>query len=159
MPHPIHDKVKLIPLFHDFTDTEIEEFLELTDPTAFNAGEVIVRQSEPGNCMYYVAEGQCRVVARRGGNLVELATLGPGDIFGELSLFDHQPRSADVQAMSNCVLLKVNEGVLRALSGVYPAAAFKFLLGTVREIGERLRRANQRYLDTILGPPEENREQ
>jgi CRP/FNR family transcriptional regulator, cyclic AMP receptor protein len=153
MPHPIHHKLKLIPLFHDFTDTEIEAFLELTDPTAFDAGEIVVRQGEPGNCMYYVAEGTCRVVAKRGGNLVDLAHLGPGDIFGELALFDHQPRSADVQATTNCILLKCNEGVLRALSGVYPAAAFKFLLGTVREIGDRLRKANQRYLDTILGPP------
>lgn len=154
MPHPIHDKLKLIPLFHDFTDSEVEEFLELTDPTAFSAGEVIVKQGEPGNCMFYVAEGECRVVAKRGGDLVELAKLGPGEIFGELSLFDHQPRSADVQALTNCVLLKCNEGVLRALAGIYPSAAFKFVLGTVREIGDRLRKANQRYLDTVLGPPE-----
>jgi CRP-like cAMP-binding protein len=151
MPHPIHHKLKAIPLFHDYTDQEIEEFLELTDPTAFTAGEVIVRQSEPGNCMYYVAEGRVRVIARRGGDLVELASLGPGEIFGELSLFDHQPRSADVQAISDTILLKCNEGVLRALAGVYPAAAFKFVLGTVREIGERLRKANARYVDTILG--------
>jgi CRP-like cAMP-binding protein len=151
MPHPIHDKLKAIPLFHDFTDTEIEEFLDLTDPTAFNAGEVVVRQDEPGNCMYYVAEGRCRVVARRGGNLIELANLGPGEIFGELSLFDHQPRSADVQALTNCILLKCNEGVLRALAGVFPGAAFKFVMGTVREIGDRLRKANARYVDTILG--------
>lgn len=153
MPHPIHNKLKAIPLFHDFTDTEVEEFLDLMDPTTFQAGEIIVRQGDPGNCMYYVAEGTCRVVAKRGGDMVELATLGPGDIFGELSLFDHQPRSADVQAMSACVLLKCNEGVLRALAGIFPSAAFKFVMGTVREIGERLRKANQRYLDTVLGPP------
>lgn len=150
--HPLHDKLKSIAIFHDFTDDEIETFLELGDPTAFSAGEMVVRQGEEGNCMYFVGEGRCRVVTRRGGDLVELAQIGPGDIVGELSLFDHRPRSADVQAMSDCVLMKINEGVLRALAGVFPNAAFKFLLGTVREIGERLRRANSRYVDTLLGP-------
>ena len=150
--HPLHDKLKSIAIFHDFTDDEIETFLELGDPSAFSACDVIVRQGDEGNCMYFVGEGKCRVVSRRGGDLVELAQLGPGDVFGELSLFDHRPRSADVQAMTDCVLLKINEGVLRAMAGVYPNAAFKFLLGTVREIGERLRRANARYVDTLLGP-------
>ena len=45
------------------------------------------------------------------------------------------------------------EHVLSALAGVYPKAAFKFLLGTVREIGDRLRRTNVRYLDTVLLQP------
>jgi CRP-like cAMP-binding protein len=102
--------------------------------------------------MFFLVEGKCRVVTHRGGDLVELAQMGPGDIVGELALFDHRPRSADVQALTACVLLKINEGVLRALAGVYPNAAFKFLLGTVREIGERLRRTNARYVDTLLGP-------
>jgi CRP/FNR family transcriptional regulator, cyclic AMP receptor protein len=148
--HPLHASLKAIPLFHDFTDSEIEEFLDLTDPTAFRAGDIIVRQNEPGNCMYYVAEGRCRVFVRSNEQIVELAELGPGEIFGELALFDHQPRSADVRAITDCVLMKVNEGVLRALAGVFPNAAFKFLLGTVREISERLRKANARYVDTIL---------
>jgi CRP-like cAMP-binding protein len=148
--HPIHDKLKAIPLFHDFTDVELEQFLELADPTAFRSGEVVVCQGEQGNCMFYVAEGRCRVVAKKGGELVELAILGPGDIFGELAMFDHQPRCADVTAMEDCVLLKVNEGVLRALAGVFPGAAFKFLLGIVHEMGERVRSINARYVDSIL---------
>jgi len=148
--HPIHDKLKTIPLFHDFTDVELEQFLELADPTAYTAGEVVVRQGEQGNCMFYVAAGQCRVVTKKGKELVELAVLGPGEIFGELAMFDHQPRCADVSVIKDCVLLKVNEGVLRALAGVFPAAAFKFLLGIVHEMGERVRNINARYVDSIL---------
>jgi CRP-like cAMP-binding protein len=148
--HPIHEKLKVIPLFHDFTDVELEQFLELADPTAYAAGEVVVRQGEQGNCMYYVAEGTCRVMMKKGEGTVELAVLGQGEIFGELAMFDHQPRCADVTAIENCVLLKVNEGVLRALAGVFPAAAFKFLLGIVHEMGERVRSINARYVDSIL---------
>jgi CRP/FNR family transcriptional regulator, cyclic AMP receptor protein len=148
--HPIHAKLKAIPLFHDFTDPELAQFLDLADPTAYDPGEFIMRQGESGNCMFYVAEGHCRVVARQGGDLVELAMLGPGDIVGELAMFDHQPRCADVLAAEPAILLKVNEGVLRALAGLYPGAAFKFLIGIVREMGLRLRQSNARYLDSLL---------
>lgn len=150
--HPIHDKLKSIPLFHDFNDAEVEEFLNLADPTAYRTGEMIVRQGDPGTGMFYVVEGKCRVVSRRDADLVELDQLGPGEIFGEVSMFDHQPRSADVQAMSDCIMLKVNEGVLRALAAFFPGAAFKFLLGIAREMGNRLRRSNVRYVDTVLAP-------
>lgn len=149
--HSVHQKLRAIEIFHDFTDAEMEQFIELTDPTEFKAGEIIVRQNEPGTCMFFVAEGACRVVTHRDDSAVELARLGPGDVFGELALFDHRPRSADVEALADCVLLKINEGVLRALAGVFPNAAFKFLLGVVREIGDRLRKTNVRYLDSVLG--------
>jgi CRP/FNR family transcriptional regulator, cyclic AMP receptor protein len=149
--HPIHDKLKSIPLFHDFKDNELEEFLNLVDPTVYRGGEVIVKQGEPGSVMFYVAEGHCRVVTRRNGDLIELDRLGPGDIFGEVALFDHLPRSADVQAQTDCILLKVNEGILRTLAVLFPGAAFKFLLGIAREMGNRLRRTNTRYVDSVLG--------
>ncbi len=151
MPHPIYDKLKAIPLFHDFSQHEIDEFISLTDPRLYRAGEYIMRQGQQGNCMYYVATGECRAICRRGEKFVDLADFGPGAIFGELALFDRQPRSADIQAMTDCVLLQCTEGALHALAGVYPGAAFKFLLGTVREIGLRLRRVNKRYVDTVLG--------
>jgi CRP-like cAMP-binding protein len=153
--HPIHDKLKSIPLFHDFTDSELEEFLNLADPTVYRGGEIIVRQGEHGNAMYYVAEGTCRVVSRREGDLVELDRLAAGDIFGEVSMFDHLPRSADVQAATDCILLKINEGMLRALAGIFPGAAFKFLLGIAREMGNRLRKTSTRYVDSVLAPHEE----
>lgn len=146
----IHSKLKAIPLFHDFSDAELEHFLELADPSAYAPGERIVQQGETGNCMFYVATGRCRVVAQHGEKTVELAELGPGEIVGELAMFDHQPRCADVVATEHCILLKVNEGVLRAMAGVYPSAAFKFLMGIVREMGLRLRQSNARYLDSLL---------
>ena len=149
-PGSIHSKLKAIPLFHDFSDAELDQFMDLADPTAYGPGERIMIQGESGNCMFYVAAGRCRVVAQHGEKTVELAELGPGEIVGELAMFDHQPRCADVVAIEDCILLKVNEGVLRALAGVYPGAAFKFLMGIVREMGLRLRQSNTRYLDSLL---------
>jgi CRP/FNR family cyclic AMP-dependent transcriptional regulator len=146
----IHDKLKAISLFHDFTDDELDQFLDLADPTEYQPGDIIVRECDAGNCMFYVAEGSCRVETNSGGHAVELAILQPGEIVGELAMFDQQPRCADVIAIERTVLLSVNEGVLRALAGVYPSAAFKFLMGIMREMGVRLRKTNRRYLDSLL---------
>ena len=83
----------------------------------------------------------------------DVLAYGPGDVFGELAIFDHRPRSAGVQAVTDCVVLRVDEGLLQALAGLYPAAAYKLMVGIVREIAERLRRTNVRYIDSLVAAP------
>jgi CRP-like cAMP-binding protein len=65
-------------------------------------------------------------------------------------VIDHGPRCADVQAMEDCQLFRVSEGLLHALAGVYPAAAVKFLMSISRMLVHRLRRSNLRYIDSLL---------
>lgn len=148
--HPIQKKLKETPIFRSFTDDEIEQFLAVSDPSNCPKGEFIIRQGENGDCMFFVAEGDCKVTVNRGGRGVELATLGPGSIFGELALFEHRPRFADVQAVTDCVLLKISEPMVHALAALYPAAAYKLLAGIIREIGERLRKTSARVVDSLL---------
>jgi CRP-like cAMP-binding protein len=65
---------------------------------------------------------------------------------------DDGPRSADVIATENCVLLKVGQNSISALAGVYPSAAFKLLIALGRIMVGRLRKSNQRYIDSMLAP-------
>jgi CRP-like cAMP-binding protein len=144
----LRDKV----LFKEFTDMEMDEFIDLLDRRETHAGEVIVRQDEFGDCMFILVKGRARVVHHIDGNYVELAILKSGDFFGELSLVDRGPRSADVQALEHCVLLRIDLGAISALAGVYPTAAFKFLVAIGRILVGRLRHTNQRYIDSLLFP-------
>ena len=144
----LRDKI----LFKEFNDVEMDEFIDLLDRRESTAGEVIVRQDELGDCMYIVVKGRARVVHRTEDRYVELATLKDGDFFGELSLVDRGPRSADVQALDHCVLLRIDLGAVSALAGVYPGAAFKFLVAIGRILVDRLRQSNQRYIDSLLFP-------
>jgi len=139
-------------LFADFTAGELQQFLELTDPIFVKAGEVIVQQDALGDCMFIVVQGRARVVHRKDGHFIELATLKPGDFFGEIALVDEGPRSADVQALEDCTLLKITHAAVSALAGVYPTAAFKFLIAIGRIMVARLRRSTQRYVDSLLFP-------
>lgn len=138
--------------FRDFTSEELNAFLHLLDPMIFEPGQVIVRQDDPGDAMFIISEGLVRVVHHRNGNYVHLAELGPGAFFGEIALVDHGPRCADVQAVEQTKVLRVNQSVIAALTGVYPSAAFKLLIALGRELVGRLRQSNQRYIDALLLP-------
>jgi CRP-like cAMP-binding protein len=139
-------------LFHEFTSQELDEFFDLLDPVSVQAGEAIVRQDEPGDSMYIVVCGECRVVHHKNGHDLELARLKDGDFFGELALVDSGARSADVIAITDVALFKITQAMIAALAGVYPGAAFKLLIAIGRIMVERLRHANQRYVDSLLFP-------
>ena len=140
------------PLFAEFTASELDEFLALLDVEHFAPGTSIVRQDETGDCMYLVVQGRAKVVHHEEGHSIELAVLEPGDFFGELALVDAGPRSADVSALEPCTILKITQAALSALAGVYPTAAFKLLIALGRIMVGRLRRSNQRYIDSLLFP-------
>lgn len=143
-------RLKGMRLFHEFNDTEIDAFLDLLDPVEAAPEECIVRQDEPGDCMYILIAGRARVLHRREGEKFELAVLGPGDFFGELALVDEGPRSADVEAVGRCVLLRATQASMRALAGVYPGAAFKLMMAVGRIMVERMRSGNRKYIDSLL---------
>ena len=148
----LRDLLRDKPLFEEFTEVEMEQFLELLDPVNFPAGELIVRQDEPGDCMYIMVSGKAKVVHHKEGHHIDFAQLRDGDFFGELALVDDGPRSADVVALEDCVLLRIGQASISALAGVYPAAAFKLLIALGRILVGRLRKSNQRYVDSLLFP-------
>ena len=137
-------------LFAEFTEDETQAFLELVDPLTVKTGENIVRQDEHGDCMYILLSGKANVIHRKDGKQFGLATLGTGDFFGELALVDEGPRSADVEAAEDCTLLKIPQSLVRALAGVYPSAAFKLLVAVGRVLVARLRKGNQKYIDSLM---------
>jgi CRP/FNR family transcriptional regulator, cyclic AMP receptor protein len=147
-----------LPLFAEFTAVEMEGALDLIDTMHFAPGELIVKQDEKGDCMYVLVDGSARVVHRRDGKEFELAVLKVGDFFGELALVDSGPRSADVETLTNCTMLRIEHGALRAIAGVYPNAALKLLIAVGRALVQRMRRGNQKYIDSLLTGTEHEEE-
>lgn len=79
---------------------------------AYADGEIIIRQGEPGDCMFVVQSGTVEVVREQGGATMVLAELGPNDFFGEMSLFEHESRSATVRAKRDAHVLTVDRKTL-----------------------------------------------
>ena len=154
----MNDSDKLIqqlretPLFREFSDDELRGALDLLDKEEADPGTCIVRQDEPGACMYLLVEGRAKVIHHENGKDITLADLEPGEFFGEIALVDHGPRSADVEAVEKCVLYRIDHASISALAGVYPNAAFKFLIALGKKLVDRMRQSNRRYIDSMLFP-------
>lgn len=94
----------------------------------FAAGEVIVRQGDPPGPMYIIKEGQCSVSVSHGGGLpagqagtpVEVARLGTGQFFGEMSVLTGSPRTATIKAISDLVCYEIDKGDMKAIFFRYP---------------------------------------
>jgi CRP-like cAMP-binding protein len=103
------------------------------DPVSFAKGAVIFREGEPGDCMFFVLEGT--VTVQIGG--AEMTRVESGEVFGEMALIDHAPRSATAVAATDCRLVAVNEKRFLRLVGEVPM----FALHLMQVITHRLRRA------------------
>jgi len=149
------DRLKSKPLFSEFSQNELENFLDILDLIHVKKGEVIVTQGEPGDCMFILIDGLARVTHHYGDQFVDLAEIPVGDFFGEIALVDAGVRSASVVADEDSSLLRITQATILAVAGVYPNSAFKFLLAIGRTLVGRLRQSNQRYLDTrfVIPPP------
>ncbi len=75
----------------------------------YRGGDVIIRQGDAGNCMYVIQDGEVEVIRSHNGSTVPLAVLGQGDIFGELSLFGNDKRSATVRALGDARIITVDK--------------------------------------------------
>jgi voltage-gated potassium channel len=95
--------VAKVPFFHNIGASLIAEVARLLRPRDFPRGAVIVRRGEPGDCMYFVVEGEAEVQLQSGA-----LYLGGGQFFGELALLTGEPRNATVVAAQACTLLALD---------------------------------------------------
>lgn len=107
----------------------------------YENGDIVFRQGDEGDCMYVVQEGQVEVVARDGDREVQLAVRGPGDIIGEMALFERETRSADIRALGRVRLLKIDRRNFMERIHDDPTLAFRLvemLSARVRELSKEI---------------------
>jgi len=138
-------RIKILAGLNDAQLERLTQFLELQRVPQWS---VIVKQGEPGEAMFLIMDGELRVRTETGGRETILATLGPGDFFGDMSLFDHGPRSADVVANVDSNVLKFSTAAFNRLMLEAPDLAAPFLQATARTMAARIRADNKR-LDRI----------
>ncbi len=107
----------------------------------YQDGAYIVRQGEPGNCMYEIQEGKVVVFRSEGADEILLAELSKGDFFGEMAIFEHGVRSASVRAVGKARALTIDKKILLRRITQDPTLAFRIL----EKMSHRLRQ-----LDTEL---------
>jgi CRP-like cAMP-binding protein len=133
--------VKILAELNDAQLDHLAQFLEVQRVPQWSE---IVKQGESGDGMFLVMEGELRARVMVGGKETILATFGPGDFFGDMSLFDHGPRSADVIANVDSTVLKITAAAFDRLAKEAPALATPFLQATARTLSARIRADNKR---------------
>jgi CRP-like cAMP-binding protein len=123
-----------VPLFHGCDAETLDRLADVTAELAFTDGQVIVQQGQVGNGLYVVVSGGVRILA--GDD--ELARLGPGQMLGELTVIDQQPRAASALAEGATVCLALASWDLIAMLRQDSDLAMNLL----RELAARLRRAD-----------------
>jgi CRP-like cAMP-binding protein len=110
-------------------------------------GDVLFAEGEPGDRMYVVTEGKVKLGhTSADGRESLLAVLGPGEIFGELSLFDPGPRTATATALTDAIVIGLGHGALRPWLTGRPEVAEALLAALAR----RLRRTNDAMADLVF---------
>src|SRR6266511_1087812 len=90
--------LRRMKVFTGMSDEQIKRFFSLMEIQEVRPWAEIIRQGSPGDAMYLILEGEVRVRLMIAGKESILTTLSEGEFFGEVALFDHGPRSADVIA-------------------------------------------------------------
>lgn len=139
-------RVKILASLDDDQLTRFAQFMDLERITQWS---VVVKQGDLGDTMYLILEGELRVRMMAGDKETILATLGPGDFFGDISLFDHGPRSADVVANVDSTVLKISASGFEKLAKQAPELAAPFLQSTIRTLAARIRADNKRLRDSV----------
>jgi len=103
------DVISVIPFFVPLQETEREQLAETATMHVFKAGEMIIREGDPGRSVYVILDGRVKVSTKdHGGKESELATLGVGQFFGVTSLLSGKPRSSSVAALESTVLVELS---------------------------------------------------
>jgi CRP/FNR family transcriptional regulator len=130
-----------VPVFDELADDDLRRVAEVIVPRRFGGGEVVFREGDDSDTAYVVSAGHARAIREHpDGRQITLATFGPGDIFGELAMFDDERRSATVEATDDLEVLGILGGDMRRLLRRHPDMAVKLVIS----LGRRLRAANER---------------
>lgn len=134
-------------LFGALTTTALAEISERAVPRRYRRGSVIFVQGEPGSRCFVIASGAVKISAYHSdGREAVLAVLGPGDVLGELALFESSPRSADAAAIEDCELLSLDASALNEAIMAHPEIAIALL----NVLGTRIRQSNEAFQDVAF---------
>jgi CRP/FNR family transcriptional regulator len=135
------------PLFDGLDDENARALRRQISEVKLSRGEHLFLEGQDGDRLYVVLDGKIKLTrAAADGRENLLSVLGPGEMFGELSLFDPRPRTSSASAVTDVMLAALGHDALRAWLLEHPEASMHML----RQLARRLRRANDVTADLVF---------
>jgi len=137
-------------LLKNLPDASLANLQKLLIRREWNTGTVVFHEGDVGDHMYFIESGSVEISKTVEGDVrTPLASFGPGQCFGEMSLIDNSPRSASAHTKEPAVLLCLSRDDFNAYLKEDPLGAAILLMGVLWEVNERLRQTDQLLRDTI----------
>jgi CRP-like cAMP-binding protein len=112
-----------LSIFSKLSHEALLELMQRMSRRHFEAGEIVLREGDPGDACFVIQHGSVRVLKKdpqaSTQDLIEIARLGPGSLFGEFALLADRRRHATVQAMERCEMFEIPRRLLRELAATY----------------------------------------
>jgi CRP-like cAMP-binding protein/HEAT repeat protein len=145
--------LKEVPIFENMTIEQLRILASVSEESTYDEDEVVFAEGDTGDALYIVVSGRIGIEqkGRRKGSVVRLATLSGRQYFGEMSIFDEEPRAASAIALEPTLLLSLRRAPLVALAREDPNLALEL----IRILSYRLREANRQIAAKSVSRPRE----
>src|SRR6266704_1434582 len=100
------------PLFGCLSDEQLDHLVKRARLNTFGRGEPVIEEGAAGDSMFVLLRGAANVFVSKNGSTIQVASLGAGDCFGEMSLLTGEPRSATVRADADCYVMEIGKPVM-----------------------------------------------
>lgn len=142
---PDWQELQKIPLFSDLTEQEVYQINKLSFMKSYKKGQTLFVEGMPGEVLYVVVRGKVEIIKKTPKGEMVIASLGPGEFLGEMSLFDEEPRSATARIGDETELVVITKKCFNDMMHSDPHITSKLLLRFLKSVNERLRRTNKRF--------------
>lgn len=148
--------VKSCPLFHEIYDEEIELIIQKCYVASYEPGDYIIRQGEDGTEIGIILDGEADICVDKGDQSQFIASLGQGDLFGELVLINETKRTANIICKKKCDVLIISFENFYSFYHKKPEIFSLMILNVTRLLTKRLKGSNQ-VIEDLLKNAEEKK--
>jgi CRP-like cAMP-binding protein len=139
--------LKDVALFESLTNSQLAEVARLAERSDVPEGKALFNQGEPADCLYLIRKGKVRVIT----NGPEMARLGAGECTGEMAVLAGTERSATIETLEACQLLRFDADDFLALLDTYPEIQRALLKSMVVRLAQTGRSKEKQRASTIIG--------
>jgi CRP/FNR family transcriptional regulator len=142
--------LRQVPAFSTLSEDELARVAEVTVPRRYQGGVAVFYEGDESDTCYIVRTGHVRAIREHSnGRTITLATLGPGEIFGELAIFDEERRSATIECLEETDLVAILSHDMRRMLREHPDIAVKLLAALSRRLRETNERLSRQSFQTV----------
>jgi CRP/FNR family transcriptional regulator, cyclic AMP receptor protein len=146
----IVDLLTQVPVFETLEADDLRHVADVAVPRRFDADEVIFREGDESDTCYVIRSGHARVMREHAdGRSLTLARFGPGDIFGELAMFDDERRSATVEAADELETIAILGRDMRRLLRRHAEISYALVVSLSRRLRETNERLTRQSFQTV----------